>query len=842
MVHPDSYALLCRLRLAGWAGWILLGLLLALPSHARVIGLVLDDSGSMRPVFARAQFATQLLVSMLATTDRLYLVRLNGEDGQVRGPLDLGDRPALLAAIRDQWHALQNHPTPYVPLDAMLDTLVAATPPDEEARLLVISDGAFTEPPPIAAVQARAAALNAAFQGKNLAVHFVVLHHRDDQRTVIDQQGIRDALLTTFNGSPDNGRVDIDHAQNVFPELRQVLTALYGTDPAAHGAVVRLDGTQLILNPPFSLRGLVVAVADEHGQAPARFQAASFVLQPDPPLAFEPATATHRANVYHLQPTQPLLPGAAYRLTFDRPLPADTQVLFDSGLDLELHFFLHDQPVTPNAQGHLVIAQDTPLEVRATLLDPLNPATPEVRLRDLPQTPVFTLSTGARTQPMTLDRARNDAVATVRYPAPGTHTLTMQVRYPGFVIRRAQDVLIDVQAVHPVTLTVTGERRDGCTDCAADETRATYTRHADFQDLFAVTLQAQDAPATGTYRLELAEPLPTGVRLLLPDGQTLPDGATSVPVTLTPGQPVQARLQYQRAYRATAPYPLRLTLRAERADWPGQATLALRLHPHRLTPHWRAAGHTGPDPTQPFQVAVTDLGQQAGVFLVAEDFLDDLDPTHLTVHSPTLPVALRLEGPDRVRVMPQVAWGCDCLTPVGEHPFTLDGTDPLTGQTVSYTGALPVLDAPWFKKCGLEAFLLLATLLLLAKTVCLLRTERFPPRSRLVVMDLDRSGPLRRLRLHSRWTVWVSCRDERRSVEGLALRALPHGAALRLKRQTPPTLCFEETGEPLVDAQAGASARERTWPWGGVLRDAERGQRYVLVKDIRAFRSDDDER
>ncbi|MBK8177290.1 MAG: hypothetical protein IPK66_19180, partial [Rhodospirillales bacterium] len=163
-------------------------------------------------------------------------------------------------------------------------------------------------------------------------------------RAVIAAQGVRDALLTTFNGSPDSGRIDIERAQAVFPELRRAITELYGADAEQRGTVVRIDAQHLHLHPPFSIRRLVVAVADERGHEPARFQSANFALRPDPPPRFQPATATLRANVYPLQPAQPLLPGADYQLTFDRPLPPDTQVLFDSGLELELRFFVHGQP------------------------------------------------------------------------------------------------------------------------------------------------------------------------------------------------------------------------------------------------------------------------------------------------------------------------------------------------------------------------------------------------------------------------------------------------------------------------------------------------------------------
>ena len=342
-----------------------------------------------------------------------------------------------------------------------------------------------------------------------------------------------------------------------------------------------VQGSRIRLKPPFSISRLVVAIADERGGALPKFQSANFALKQTPPSLLQPTIGPYKANVYHLQPTQALLPGAAYDLNFDRALPPETQVLFDSGLDLQLSFFSNGKALTPDSRGRLVVTRNTPLEVRATLIDRLNPKTQQVDFSTLPQDPVFTLNQGTQSQNMALNKPQNHASTQVNYAQPGVYTLAVEARYPGFVIVRAQDVQIEVQTVQPIQLSLKAERRDGCTTCKPDEARATFTTQPGARDVFAVHVQADKVPEAAPYRLELTEALPAGVRLLLPDGRTELSGPTRATdqLTLQPGQKVTVLLQYDQRYRQRQPHTVHLRLTPTRPDWQGKAELTLTLQP-----------------------------------------------------------------------------------------------------------------------------------------------------------------------------------------------------------------------------------------------------------------------
>lgn len=817
-------------RMTSWLYWVgLLAVLLFSPCQARVVGLVFDDSGSMSSLFDRAKFAAQLLVATLNEGDQLYIARLNGDNARINGPITLANRQPFIDGIR-QWRP--DGGTPYQPLDDMLAKLVAVTPSGEEASLLVITDAGFdsdaARTPSV--LGQRYLQLKSAFKGKNLAAHFVFLSDGNTTQSV-EQQGIRPKLLEIFNGNSQVGKVDIDRSKDIFPELRDVITQLYGTDANRSQAVVDVQGSRIRLKPPFSISRLIVAVADERGGALPRFQSANFALKQTPPSLLQPTIGSYKANVYHLQPTQALLPGAAYELNFDRALPPETQVLFDSGLDLQLSFFSNGQALKPDSRGRLVVTRNTPLEVRATLIDRLNPKAQQVDFSTLPQDPVFTLNRqGSQSRPMGLNKPQNYASAQVSYAQPGVYTLAVEARYPGFVIVRAQDVQIEVQTVQPIQLSLKAERRDGCANCKPDEGRATFTTQPGQYDVFAIHVQADKAPEAAPYRLELTEALPAGVRLLLPDGRTALSGATVTTdsLTLQPGQKVTVLLQYDASYRDRKPHVVHLRLTPTRPDWQGKAELTLTLQPQTPQLVLREAGHTGADQSQPFRLLVTELGSKQGVFVIAEQALRELDPALLTVSSDTLPFTAVREGPDKLRIIPGKNWWCDCLTTTGNHAFTLDYRDPKTQQSARLTGQITLLDVPWWEKCWQEILLLLLMLLTLLKIICLLRTDRFPASSRLIVTQNKQI--VKRVRLHSFWSTLLSCRNERRRVIGLELHATPNGAGIVFNPRIPPTLYYEATGERLAEVFENTRQRPAPWHWGDILKDDQSRLLYELKK------------
>lgn len=942
----------------------LCGLLLAAPAQARVVALVLDDSGSMRPVFEQAAFAIQLLTAVVDRQDQLYLTRLNGDGGRVIGPLNLGDRVALLDQIRNVWQSKDKDATHYAPLAATLDTLAQVTPPGERASLLIASDGAFTDPPPEAAMREHYQQVKERFRGESLDTYFVVLHHSANLRQVIERQGIRRQLLTLFNGSPDAGRIDIDNPRNVYPGLRQAITLMHGASHERNPEIVEFQNSQIQLQPPFSISRLEVIVPGDERHPPAEFAAASFALAQNPPEAFFPKMSGGNARVYHLRPTQTLQPGERHRLDFTGPLPADAQVLFDSGLAVELRFFdAQGHPLQPDANRRLRVNRNTPIEARATLVDRLAASGEQpVNFATLRRDPAFTLQEGQRSQPMTLHRAENYAAANLRYAQPGQYTLTVVASYPGFVTRRAQDIAVDVLATQDIALSLKAQRRLDCADCAPDEARLSYLQRAQPQDLFAIQARADGAPEAGAYILEwaesppegvslrlpngqaptgpsiplnlipnqpatlvlqydrryratvpshlklhlrpanpdwlgeaalaldlapqttpvtlaiaprrlaecaqcaadearltllttpesrelfaldlllkdslgagdyvaeLASPLPKGVQLLLPDGRPFAGQQATLP--LAPGQPATLRLQYDRAYRDAQPHAIKLRLRPASALWRGEASLALNLIPRIDAVELRAAGHTGPDPNTPFVLPVTELGQGRGVYARALGLLDPLEAGQLSVAGENLEFALALADGDRVLIQPQERWGCDCLTPGGEHPFTLSYRNERTGQQARYQGSVTLERGLWWQVCWQELLALLAALAVIAKLICLWRTERFPSSSRVVIDDDAFVGVRKNIPLHKVSATLFTCWSEQRQVDGLVLRATSNGAEILYRPNLSPTLTHCTKGESVKDLCLKSPKKTASWIWGDVLEDTGLQRKYKLVKDI----------
>lgn len=961
-LRNHSYA-----RMVRHSGLFLFGLfalLLATSASARVVALVLDDSGSMRPVFEQAAFAIQLLTAVVDRDDKLYIARLNGDGGRVVGPLNLADRPALLEQIRAAWQARNKDGTHYPPLTATLDTLAQVTAPGERASLLIVSDGAFTDPPAEAAIREHYQQVKALFRGESLDTYFVVLHHSADLRAIIEQQGIRRQLLTLFNGSPDAGRIDIDNPRNVYPGLRQAITLMHGASLIRNPEIVAFQGGRIDLQPPFSISRLEVIIPGNERQPPPEFARASFPLAQERPEAFFPRMSSGNARVYHLRPAQTLQPGERQSLEFAGSLPADAQVLFDSGLAVELRFFdAQGRPLQPDAQRRLRVNRYMPIEARALLVDRLAASGDQpIEFARLPRDPTFTLQEGQRSQPMTLRREKSDATATLRYAQPGRYTLTVVASYPGFITRRAQDVTVEVLATQDLALNLSAQRRLDCADCAPHQARLRYTDRTDPQEVFTIQARAEDAPEAGAYTLTLDAPLPEGISLRLPDGSWL--AGTSTRLHLQPGQPTALKLLYDRRYRATTPAMVKLRLQAVNPDWRGTATLALEVAPQaapvalaitprrlaecpacaadeakltlfatpesrdlfaldlhlkgtqgagdyvaelaqplpkgvhlrrpdgqaladqritlplapgqpatlrlqydqeyresqsgqvqlrlrpvqslwqgeasvtlRLTPQTgavtlRAAGHTGPDPQAPLVLPVTALEQGQGVYVQALDLLDPLEAGQLRVSSPLLPFALTLAGSDRVLVLPQKRWGCDCFTPGGEQPFTLDYRNERTGQQARYQGSVTLVRGSWWAVCWQEALALLAALAVIAKLICGWRTDRFPGNSRVVIAD-SHLGVARKMPLHRLSATLFTCWSEQRRVDGLLLRATPNGAEILCGKCKPSsTLIHEMAGEPVVKLGADQPGQVVRWRWGDSLYDDDQQRRYVLVKDI----------
>ena len=249
----------------------------------KVVGVIFDDSGSMEKRIQLPAFAAQLLVSTLnPTRDRLFTIRLSdyeadlGALGQRGDPLyariagegvnpktmaalrekrfaelpkdEFGSgRPlqALVGSIRDRWALPPTSNTPFGPVELMLSTLADETGPDDQAYLLILTDGEFDPvPPPIAVIRKDLAVLQARFKGP-LDVSFVLIAPDDEggeeARREVERQGVRRALTGMFNGTEDKPFYQVRNSKNLVEAMFDVVARINSTARSAvpgRGAVV----------------------------------------------------------------------------------------------------------------------------------------------------------------------------------------------------------------------------------------------------------------------------------------------------------------------------------------------------------------------------------------------------------------------------------------------------------------------------------------------------------------------------------------------------------------------------------------------------------------------------
>jgi hypothetical protein len=371
------------------------------PAAARVVGMVVDDSGSMTPSFNQALFAAQLLISTLREDDRLFVVRLNA--GTSIDAVSAAERSGYMQRMRQDWRFGQR--TPYAPLARMLEHVVEVTEPGEDADLLVFADGNFQGVP--ANVSASFEALKARFRGARLQVHFVKLPGEQAQ---IDLRG---PLLRVFNGSPTAGARDIDSPAEVFAGLAEVIARMAGADALASDALVRRSGSTVSFKLPFAVRRVVVVTTGDDDNAPAQWRSASFALPATPPLEYAPAmgrvdpgvASRLQARVVHLSPAQPLPAGAEQRLEFDRPLARGDRILFDADLKIDLAVRDTDGDLlVREPSGRLRVAVGQRIRVHARFMDRDGSGWTPLVIGDTGLRPEFSLSDGDASRPMPVDR------------------------------------------------------------------------------------------------------------------------------------------------------------------------------------------------------------------------------------------------------------------------------------------------------------------------------------------------------------------------------------------------------------------------------------------------------
>lgn len=806
-------------------------------AQRKVVGLIFDDSGSMKYRIQLPAFAAQLLVSSLdPTRDRLFTVLLSAYEATVRDPaiaqmitagggvtpqtmarlramrlpelprdeFAQGGRPAdIVNRIRTRW-PIPRANTPYGAVELMLETLVAEANPGEEAHLVVLTDGAFDPAPPLLTTVERNLDAYHARKRTSLFVHFVLI---DAEGTgvadMVDKQGVRRALTKTFNGEPNKPLYNVSNSSTLKSKMFDVIAAINATDRTgrpASGGIVSVLNQRLSVRSPLSVARIVGVTFAPAGQDPAQVLTTSFGVRPTlEVLSSMDATDTAagwrgeqlRARAAQFNFPSALDPGE-HTVDFDRPIGPDHLFLFDTLARLEIEVRdASDEPLPRGRDGVPEAVNGQSLMLIAALKD-------RVGGRDIPVDPTTTPNSsvsvwiaGPRGRVVMAPQIQSGAsryVARFEAGPLGAFEAGGVISIEGFVRKEARRPTFRVVdgAVRPEM----SLRPVDCPQCAAGELHTQIKPGEPTRTIGEIDVQlSPDRPAPFTLWLEGS---PSWVKLIDESGREIaPDRR------LTAGQNgrLSARL-VRHIERPDEPrtHERRVGVRLKLVPpFSGQAAVdaTLRVEVPEVRLHYR--GHTrGAAGGDALRLSGTDLAAgHEGLFFEATGLLgQSVRPEDIMVATRSGLVKLPfVTDREWITVRPVSSW-CTCFVWLVGAP---------TEIALLYRGAEEVravgrIDyAPtWserLRSCGLILAVLFGVIWLFGALTFFLRTPRFPKGSVAIVQRRNQPAaglhPLNRWDAAGNWRTMIGALlwrqwPARVSIEGLHFEATKGGPRLLL--------------------------------------------------------------
>ncbi|MGB9366349.1 MAG: hypothetical protein WCE79_10080, partial [Xanthobacteraceae bacterium] len=496
-------------------------------AHAKVVGLVFDDSGSMLRSYHLPLLGAQLLASSLdgrPNQDRFFAIRLSkfrdrfeNSDrstqytyvpilpGGVRssdiGPdtvdqlvavapdlverLDITPGEPLrrtIGSIRN-WPIDVTTPTPYEPVEMMLDKLARETNSGEDAHLVIISDGSFYDDVPgMMASRERLRANYAVWQQRMkgpLTVHFLLIKNgatedrRNELQRQVDRQGVIAGLIGTF--VPLSRSYSVDGFEDLTNTMIEIMARISATDRDRASAIVRRIGDTVELNVPFSISRIITAgIAEdpnraarptgiEGGVKPAgRIDAEVAMARPDTLARWPRARLVGDVSQFLFDEA---LPRGRHIIRFDGAVGANVEVLFRSDISLgwslrdrENRILFRSRDVEQGSVGTPTPAPiGRPLRIDVDVFDRL--AKQMAELSGFPPDAIVELvvrdSQGRDRPPQRLALApdRSAFTAPITFDQVGDYAISVRMRLPGFVTTetaainvRAHDNIVELTA------------------------------------------------------------------------------------------------------------------------------------------------------------------------------------------------------------------------------------------------------------------------------------------------------------------------------------------------------------------------------------------------------------
>jgi hypothetical protein len=481
-------------------------------------------------------FGAQLLVSTLdgrMQQDRLITARMSdlyrgnsASDSIVAQSINTVElHRDTNSVIYETWKSIEGSGTPYNQIEALIQDISDLQQVDEEAFLIVLSDGSFNEQdrngnsilPDAATFRNRLSDLKQQLNGP-LQAFFVLMgpnslvHNTDfTVSEAVEKQGIRRALLEVMNGDPNTGKIDVSSANDLTQAFQAIIakvasTALYGLE-----RYITHRGDQIVIDAPLAVRRIVsVSMADSDEVSISRpvdqsfsvtdtFTINSAMRKRDTDGGW--ASVKLRAETTHFL-MSPALPAGSHTLTYDSSAES-VFLLFQSAVDLRQKIVDESNREFPkNNFGNYEIPRNAKASLVLNIIDESDTGSTAASFEDLDDLDLSThVQQRSGTQKITeWNFDQTDALASIDTSALGEQTFTSSMVLKGFVSAYSIPAKIDVVDIaSEMTASITGF--SPCKNCQSDQVRAVLSTETSDHDMATIEIEI-DAPRPGAVSIQ----------------------------------------------------------------------------------------------------------------------------------------------------------------------------------------------------------------------------------------------------------------------------------------------------------------------------------------------------
>lgn len=882
----------------------------AAQAQEKLVAIVFDTSGSMEGRFELPSFGIRLLSATLdgrAGFDRLYSIDFTGFTKNCQSSSPHTPGPSLLSQLNcrssdlinrfsitnsnshtDALNILQQsylpkaRSTPYAPLEIMLDAISREVKEGEEVILIVVTDGAYlayTDDTTEFDGGIYRAQMQRSFElyrqrildrGGQISAKFLFIDQSGNNEAIVRDQGVRDTLLSVFNGNSGVGAWHVTGREALWGALTDLVAEVSGTDRAAQKDFINYSGNTISVNSPLSISRVVIVSTSAMPNTPPELQSTTFPVQP----SLERSLSTQMPNgdsqfgnvrisgeVRHLW-FQKAVPAGAYQLTFSGPVQEDEVfLLFETKSVTDLRIFNTDgTEVVADASGQYTLFTEETYTFKSRILD--GDTTPiVVDLDTLPANLTMQLVLSGTAindvQSMVVDRTEDEG--TVAFTPSQTGTFQAVSKASAGILSPESAPLNILVLEARTELTVTPiTPSEACSTCSGSEIGSAVKNFLGGDISIGTFEVTADSMIDG--KIDFAGTiLPTGYFIRDPAGNIvdldapitfgntetrsfeifrpadvdlddLEEGGADINITVSPAGPWSGEQTQQAARVKLVPSEMGMELiNVTQSSTPGQLDGLLVPGGELLRGQFAAQFSLTDLLVAPEQAQIDDL-----ISVDAPGFI-----AGLVSFEKTLPDA-SATGFHALDLRPNTSFWCLCFLGVSNairgsdiRDYTVRYNLEIDGITLQQASAVlpvqtPIAKTQFSLSCILDAFILLGIVMFLRGIVALVTTYRFPKGSMMEIVE-GRSAPrYRRLDKGNSvwWKAWFALftgnPDEVRSIEGLRIKATARGAIIDVTKTTPPWN-VERLGESFAELkESRPKTKQYKLIWGDRMENTLR--------------------